>query len=151
MSPRQSMLMAIVLINVAALTACSTVRVDSVEPGIDLESLTIQPSGLEINLLVENRNDQPILLQATALELSLDDRVILDLTAPLNLQIGPRGRESLVLTTTPKPGGQQALEAIEQSAAYRMVGRLEFESLRTYRLEQEGFLHPVPGQPGRYR
>ncbi|MEM1080605.1 MAG: hypothetical protein AAGH65_03400 [Pseudomonadota bacterium] len=141
----------LILLACIAISACGPIKIDSVPPGLALESVSIETSGIELNLLIENRNDSAILVTYAELSLELEGTPIINAQGTVNLDISPRGRESLSITLPPEPGGEQALQRIDRSARYQLMGRLEFQSLDRHEIEVRGFLHPVPGQPGRYR
>ena len=81
----------------------------------------------------------------------LDDTALFEHASPTTLEVDPRGRELLQMRLNAQFEGLDRLNNIETSQAYRLEGELQFEELRDYPVRLRGFLHPVPGQPGRYR
>jgi len=133
------------------LTACGTIPITSVAPSIALESVEVDDQDLILNLLIENRNDNTIFLTSAQLALFLEDTLVFDVIWSTSLDISPRGRESIIVSVEAEPAGIEALQSIKTSGAYQLEGELEFESLNKHSVEVRGFLHPVPGQAGRYR
>ena len=134
-----------------AVVGCGTPQINSAPPGLSLESVTVVDRQLQINLMIENRNDDSIFLEAVDLQMVLGDTPLFEHASPRTLEIDPRGREALELVLNANYDGLEILNAIETSQVYRLEGKLEFSDIRDYPVRLRGFLHPVPGQPGRYR
>ncbi|MEM7052974.1 MAG: hypothetical protein AAF446_00355, partial [Pseudomonadota bacterium] len=147
----KTLLTGVVIVTLALLlNGCGSREVRSVPPGLSLESVTIVDRQVRVNLLVENRNDHLIMLQSADLIMRLGETVLFENASPRTLEIDPRGRESLQMMLNVNFDGLDQLQRIETSQAYELEGKLQFENLRDYPLRLRGFLHPVPGQPGRF-
>lgn len=148
--------MAIVLLCGLVGCASNSRMVSGQPPLVDLESLEQRGDLLLIDLRIRNLNDQRLDSPIRHIRLSLDGQTaILDQAAPQALNIPARGREIVRLTATADSATQEALAALSQergqSLPYQLT--LTFEGRRASRtpVEQSGFLHPVPGQAGRFR
>ena len=125
-------------------------------PLVNLESLELQDQQLLVDLSIRNLNDQRLESPLREASLTIDGQAAdFESTLPLTLNISARGRENLRLTATADSATQAALLALAdergQSLPYQLT--LTFDGRRASRtpVEQNGFLHPVPGQPGRFR
>lgn len=141
----------LLLLSIVVLNGCGPREVRAVPPGVSLESVAVVDRRIEINLLIENRNDHVIVLHTSDVQMAFDDTLLFETVSSGSLDIGPRGRESLRIATEAYGEGLELLQSTETARAYQLRGLLEFEDLRSYPLNLRGFLHPVPGQPGRYR
>lgn len=125
-------------------------------PLVDLESLEQRGDQLLVDLRIRNLNDQRLESPLRHVRLSLNGEApVLDQEMVQTLSIAPRGREIIRLTTQANSATDEILNALSeqrgQSLPYQLT--LTFEGRRASRspVEQNGFLHPVPGQPGRFR
>ena len=125
-------------------------------PLVNLESLELQDQQLLVDLSIRNLNDQRLESPLREASLTIDGQAAdFENILPLTLNISARGRENLRLTVTADSATQAALLALAdergQSLPYQLT--LTFDGRRASRtpVEQNGFLHPVPGQPGRFR
>lgn len=137
------------------LAGCGPVEVRSAPPGTELEGLAVDDGALVLRLFVDNRNDVPMQLSSANLSLELDGQSIGARDWPLTLQIGARNREPIELRLPATGAALGLLGELEsgerRSLPYRLEGRLAIDGQRDARIERDGFLHPVPGRPGRYR
>ena len=143
------------LVLLLGLTGCGPIEVKRAPPGSDLDGVTIDGDTLILKVLVDNRNDVPLTLSGAQLKLTLGGIELEPREWPLNLEIAPRGRESLDLRL---PASGTALGLLGEldagdrpSLRYALDGRLQIADSRDARVKRNGFLHPVPGRPGRYR
>lgn len=125
-------------------------------PLVNLDSLELQDQRLLVDLSIRNLNDQRLETPLREASLIIDGQAAhFESSLPLSLNISARGRENLRLTATADSATQAALAALAdergQSLPYQLT--LTFDGRRASRtpVEQSGFLHPVPGQPGRFR
>ena len=139
------------LLFVLLLSACGPREIRTVPPGLVLESVTIVDQQVQLNLLIENRNDIVVGLQAANLRMSFDETMLFETEWSTSLDLDPRGRESLRITIDAEAEGLALLQSTETARAYELRGLLQFEDLQDFPVNLRGFLHPVPGQPGRYR
>ncbi|MGY6588685.1 MAG: hypothetical protein ACXIUB_10435 [Wenzhouxiangella sp.] len=125
-------------------------------PLVNLDSLELQDQRLLVDLSIRNLNDQRLETPLREASLIIDGQAAhFESSLPLSLNISARGRENLRLTATADSATLAALAALAdergQSLPYQLT--LTFDGRRASRtpVEQSGFLHPVPGQPGRFR
>ncbi|NKI34925.1 LEA type 2 family protein [Wenzhouxiangella sp. XN79A] len=137
------------------LAGCGPVEVRSAPPGSDLDGVRIDGDTLVLRVLVVNRNDVPLALTGAALEVTLGSQTLEPQEWPLALVIGPRSREAVELRLAASDAVLGAFEALQrgerQPLAYELSGRWTSEGSRDGRIQRSGFLHPVPGRPGRFR
>ncbi|MBY6204914.1 hypothetical protein [Halomonas denitrificans] len=137
------------------LTACGPVQVRSAPPGTDLDGVALEGDTLALRLLLDNRNDVPLALTGARLRLTLDSIELERREWPLDLVIGPRNREAIVLRLPASGAVQGRLAELDDgqraSLPYTLVGELQIAEQRDARIDRAGFLHPVPGRAGRYR
>ena len=137
-------------------SGCGGVRgISGADPFVHLDSLARDGMNLTVELLVSNLNDQPLHLSGARLQARLDDKTLFMSQWPLDVEIAARGRERIRLEVT---GGLAGLEALDEltggarvSLPYRLDGELFHDRGRSTEVDRRGFLHRVPGQPGRYR
>lgn len=130
-------------------------------PLITLEGLERQADRIDLQLGLRNVNDRAFYLGEVSLHLSVDGSHLLELVHTPNFEIGARGREVLTLRGQGLADGLQRLDQLElqaspehealRSLAWQMQISLSDERGRRSDSEVSGFLHPVPGQPGRFR
>lgn len=150
-------LLVLVLMAVTLGTACSsggpTVRREP--PGVQLESLRLDGDRARLGLLLHNRNDHRIQVRALRLAMMLGDETLIEDRWSVVLDIGPRVRERVPLETMARPGALDRLARLDAgddaSIGYRLLSEVELIDQSRTEQRREGFLHPVPGQPGRYR
>lgn len=140
-----------------AVAACSssgpTVRQEP--PGMQLENLRLDEGRARIGVLLHNPNDHPIQVHAVELEMSVGGNRLFSDRWSVTLDIGARGRERLGLETRGEIAAARRLTELDgrpdARTRYRLraaIGLAEGEPVAS---EREGYLHPVPGQPGSYR
>ncbi|MGY6554067.1 MAG: hypothetical protein ACXIUM_06055 [Wenzhouxiangella sp.] len=130
-------------------------------PLITLEGLERQADQIHLQLGLRNVNDRPMPLGEVTLSLSVGGVPLTQLTHAPDFEIGARGREILNLRGAGLAEGLQRLDELEpqpgansetpRSLAWQMQISLSDERGRSRDSEASGFLHPVPGQPGRFR
>ncbi|MDT8409290.1 MAG: hypothetical protein RQ741_06800 [Wenzhouxiangellaceae bacterium] len=145
------------LAGLVLVSGCSAnpLLINNEAPGLELESLELENSVASARLLVHNRNDETLFIESASLSLELEDSELFSDSWPLRLDIGSRGRENVRLQSRASDRGAARLGALDRgeaaSVAYRLLGELVLSNQSNVKVEQRGFLHPVPGQPGRYR
>jgi hypothetical protein len=138
-------------------TACSsgapTIRREP--PALQLETLRLDDSRARIGLLLHNRNDHPIEVRALRLGVTVEGESLIDDRWSLALRIGPRVRERVPLETVADAAGARRLDALDSSPAtsiaYRLFAEIDLAEQTSAERQSDGFLHPVPGQPGSFR
>lgn len=153
----------ILLACLLALSACGsgTREVRGELPLITLEGLERRADQLSLQLGLRNINDRPLYLGEVSVRLSLAGDELMQGTHTPDFEIEARGREAI---TVPGRGLAEGLRRLDQfdpeindaqelprSIAWQMQISLSDERGRSRDTEVSGFLHPVPGQPGRFR
>jgi hypothetical protein len=138
-----------------ALAACGPVEVRSAPPGSDLDGLRVEGDVLVLRMLIINRNDIPLTVTGAQLELTLGNETLDSRDWPLSLDLGPRNREAVELRLPATESVLRTLDALERGARdplpYELIGRWTLAQGGDDRIRRNGFLHPVPGRPGRFR
>lgn len=145
------------LVATCALCACATgareIRLEP--PSLQVESLRIENGTVHFRLLVHNRNDHVLYLSEAGVAMRVDGTGLFDAAWRVDLDMGPRGRELVSLDAAARPAGVDILAAIEQSGRssvpFELSSEIVIEGQRDAEISQQGFLHPVPGQPGVFR
>ncbi len=130
-------------------------QVSGEAPLIALDTIELQESFATLHISVRNLNDRRFEMEEIRLSLQLDQQQAASLDpAPVFLSVPARGREVIMLETELEPGSRQLLEALTHRQRPNLAWQLElvFDPPRgRLRAEANGFLHPVPGQPDRFR
>jgi hypothetical protein len=140
-----------------AVTACSssgpTVRQEP--PGVQLENLRLDDGRARIGVLLHNPNDHPIQVRTVELEMSVAGNRLFSDRWSVMLDIGARGRERLGLETRGELVAARQLAELDgrpdARTRYRLRAAIGLAEEEPVAREREGYLHPVPGQPGSYR
>ncbi len=124
-------------------------------PLISLENLILNTHSATLQVAVRNVNDRRLELASVQLNLVLDQRQAANVDlVPINLGIPSRGRDVFDIEVELDPASRQLLTDLTQDQRNNLAWQLElvFDPPRArQRAEASGFLHPVPGQPGRFR
>lgn len=146
------------LVLVMLLVACSGQprQVSGEVPLIGLDGLGLSDGLLQLDIRIRNINDSPLELPNLNLSLSLDGRRVVERHSQRpGVVIAARGREVVRLDVPIDTRGRQLLEELTRGQRDRLAYQLdiEFEGRRRRQEDPEtrGFLHAVPGQPGRFR
>ena len=154
-SPARSALVALLALVLLGLTGCGPAEVRSAPPGSDLDGVRVEGGMLVLRMIVINRNDVPLSLTGAALEVTLGRETLEPKQWPLSLDLGPRNREAVELQLPATESVLRALDALERGEReplpYELVGRWTLAQGGDDRIRRNGFLHPVPGRPGRFR
>jgi len=131
-------------------------EVQGFAPRIELEALHIGDGGqAELVVLLLNPNDHPVFIESALLVLRLGGEVLFERNARLDLDVGAQNRERVRLEAGAGSGALARLRGLDDTPnanlAYELLSDLVLVGQRDARARVEGFLHPVPGQPGRYR
>jgi LEA14-like dessication related protein len=116
----------------------------------------LQRAGGEIvvDLALRNVNDRAFRLDGLSAELRLEEQPLASGERTLSMQIAPRSREVLTLRFRAEPDGLERLDALDASDRQGIPWQMDLvirSDSGDYRDATSGWLHPVPGQPGRYR
>jgi len=124
-------------------------------PTVDVESLRVENDTVYFRVLMHNRNDHELFIESAAMAMRIDAAGLFDSAWQLDLDIAPRGRELVSLDAPAMPIAAELLEAIQgspgASVQFALSGKIVIEGQGDAELEREGFLYPVPGQPGQFR
>jgi len=124
-------------------------------PQADVDGMTREGDRIMVDLALRNVNDEALELAVVDLELRLDETPPATGRKETPLRISARGREVLELALEAGPAARARLDALEAGEApgLRWQMNLVLVAAGGKRLETEtrGWLHPVPGQPGRFR
>lgn len=155
----------VVVLAFILLTACASGprQVRGELPLITLDGLERDGERMTLSVGLRNINDSPFPLTKVEVQLSSGDQRLLSVAHEPDFEISPRGREVLTFQGTGEPDGLRLLDQFDPHTAGRdnqqvfrriewsMQVQLSDERGRTRTTEASGFLHPVPGQPGRFR
>ena len=132
-------------------------------PLVTLDGLQREDDQVILSLGLRNINDQALPLSELEVRLSVGGGLLLNVVHLPDFEIGPRGREVLTLRGRGDAAGLQVLERLESAAGrgtdqglasstdFAMTVRLANARGRSRTAEVSGFVHPVPGRPGRFR
>ncbi|MEX0916235.1 MAG: hypothetical protein WD397_00770 [Wenzhouxiangellaceae bacterium] len=148
---------ALFLAVLGALAGCSAgprqIRLEP--PTLLVESLRVDDDLVHFRLLVHNRNDHDLYLESAAMAMRVDDTELFNAAWELDLKISPRGRELVSLDAPAMPIAAEILLTLAQSRGanvrFELSSEISIEGQRDAKIGQEGFLYPVPGQPGHFR
>jgi len=151
----------VLLLLILLLAGCKTYgdKLLGIPPRLELESLRLVEGApaarVELVILLLNPNDIPVEVEDLQLEFSLDEQGALEFGRALQLDIGARNRERIRLTAeapTALVGQLRTLRDSGQGAMpYELRGELTVAGTRATRVGLSDFLHPMPGQPNRFR
>lgn len=143
---------------VGLLAACTTgsMEVRLEPPTLQVESLRMDAGVAHLALLVHNRNDHAMLLESAMLDMRIDGAELFSATRELALDISPRGRERITLDAPALPEGAQILDGSQRSRTgkglqFELSSQFLIDGQRDAQDTWQGFLYPVPGQPGHFR
>lgn len=142
---------------VCLLCACATgqreIRLEP--PSLQVESLRIENGTVYFRLLLHNRNDHDLYLSEAAVAMRIDGTELFNAAWQLDLDMGPRGRELVSLDAPALPDAAERVLADagrdEAGVPFELSSEIVIEGQRDAEIGQNGFLHPVPGQPGEFR
>jgi len=124
-------------------------------PLVSLGRLELQAERLTLDLAIRNLNDQSFELSAVSLKVLLDEDPLARGRHEIPLHVSARGREVLHLPMTATRAGLERLEQLAAGEVQQLPWSLEatlfFVDAREHKTMTTGWLHRVPGQPGRFR
>lgn len=144
-------------LSLVLVAACSagpkTVRL--APPGLEIESVHLDGDRARIIVLLHNRNDHPVMIDRAHLVMLIDESELFNAEWQIDLDVGPRNRERVPLEAPVRQPAAGMLAALDDSTrpnlAYTLKSELSIRNQSDTRGKQDGYLHPVPGQPGHYR
>ncbi|TWI05031.1 hypothetical protein IP90_01174 [Luteimonas cucumeris] len=140
-----------------ALAACSSGPVRRVsEPAASIQQLTVRADGnWSVELRINNFSSIPMRFDAIALHMNLGSAQAGTLQGSAGISVGPESADVVTLTHAPTSAARIAMAdalSANRSIAYELKGTLdatpEQGSPRTYPIERNSSLSPVPGLPG---
>jgi LEA14-like dessication related protein len=124
-------------------------------PQASIDGIERQGDTVRVELALGNVNDVPMRLSSVDLELTLDGVPLASGRRDTALMISANGREVLRIALPAEARGLDRLDRLSTGDAARLpwtmnlaLGISEGPDRRT---RTEGWLHPVPGQPDRFR
>lgn len=124
-------------------------------PALQVESLRMDGEEVHLGLRIHNRNDHELVLHSAAMEMRVNDNELFNATHELALDIGPRGRELVRLDAPALPSGAKILNAPQPSPdasfEFELSSEIVIDGQKDAKNVEQGFLYPVPGQPGHFR
>ncbi len=124
-------------------------------PGVQVENIRLENGQIYLSLLLHNHNDHEILVETIHLRLEIEELDLLENEWTTMLGIDPRGRERIDLEAPDRSDASgrlvAATESEQRNVAYLLQAEMVLSGQRNGTIEQSGFLHPVPGQPGNFR
>lgn len=153
----KSLAAAALLASLACLAACGSGPVRRVsEPGANIQQLTVQADGRwSVEVRIDNFSSVPMRFDRVELGLALDGQPAAKLQSTPGISIGPESADVVTVRVTPPAGARIAIaDALARGAAigYHLEGTLvaapEDGSARTYEIDRDNRLGPVPGVAG---
>lgn len=148
---------ALALFLVALLSACATGPVRRVsEPAVSIQQLTVQADGRwSVALRLENFSSVPMRFEAVSLALRLDGDAATTVAGNAGITVGPESADVATFAVMPAAGARLRIAdalAARRSVAYALDGQVgaapENGNVRSFDIERESALTPVPGLPG---
>lgn len=145
------------LLTLMLLAGCSgNVReVTGQPPQVGIDGLAREASGVVVELALRNVNDEALELTTIGIELSVDERPLTAGDRESPLKISARGREVVRLSLPAEEPALERLDALANgsvaSLRWSMDVNLTTDRGRERETRASGWLHAVPGQPGRFR
>ncbi len=139
------------------LAACGSSPVRRIsEPAASIQQLTVRVDGLwDVQLRLDNFSSVPMRFTATDIRIGLDIGTAGNVQTQPQLSIGPESADVVTATITPTPDGRARMAtalADGRSLSYSLGGHVdagpENGKPRTYKIERNSALTPVPGLPG---
>lgn len=154
---RTALRISALFLSAVVLAACSgnLREVTNQPPQASLDGLEKTSDGVIVALGLRNVNDEPLQLDGISITLTLDDEPLAVGDRHLPLIISSRGREVLRFTLSAEPAGLQRLNNLAAGDVARLPwsleARLTLNGSTKRRTSANGWIHPVPGQPDRFR
>ncbi|TVS12009.1 MAG: hypothetical protein EA419_06325 [Wenzhouxiangella sp.] len=132
-------------------------------PLVSVDSLTRHNGEITLLLAFRNVNDRAFPLNDIGIDMRLNEAKLVDTAHTPGIEISARSREVVRVRIPALAPGLAVLDQIAGgspadedrpglvSAAWQLELTLIDERGRSRETEASGFLHPVPGQPGRFR
>ncbi|MGE4366019.1 MAG: hypothetical protein AB7D25_01410 [Thermomonas sp.] len=142
------------------LSACSSGPVRRVsEPTASIQQLRVRADGAwDVQLRLQNYSSVPMRFDRTALALAFDNGPAARLDLQPGLDVGPESADVVNATLAPLPAGRARVAAAladGASLSYTLSGSLDATpqdgKQRSWTIQRESVLSPVPGLPGALR
>lgn len=157
MLPKSTRILLLVVLAACLAAACDAGprRVRGEPPQIGIDNLTRDDGAVIIELSLRNVNDRPLDIESVTLDMQLDQQPFTHGRQKVSVQVAPRSREVLRIRLAAQAAGLERLDELAASgrAGVRWQMNLTWSDSRgrAESRESSGWLHPVPGQPGRFR
>ena len=139
------------------LGACGSGQVRRVsEPAANIQQLTVQADGgWAVEVRIDNFSSVPMRFERVDLALALEGQPAASLLATPALTIGPESADVVVVHATPPAGARIAVadalarrRAIDYHLGGTLVAAPDKGGARTYEIDRDNALSPVPGLTG---
>ncbi len=126
------------------------------EPAASIQQLTVRADGhWDVQLRLNNFSSVPMRFAATNIQIAFDNGAAATVQTQPQISIGPESADVVSATLTPTVAGRARIAtalADGRSLNYTLGGTLEAGQAdgksRTYKIERNSSLTPVPGLPG---
>lgn len=126
------------------------------EPAASIQQLTVRADGLwDVQLRLDNFSSMPMRFTSTNIQIAFDNGAAGNLQAQPEISIGPESADVVNATITPTADGRARIAtalADGRSLNYTLGGSVdaapEDGKSRTYKIERNSSLTPVPGLAG---
>lgn len=126
------------------------------EPAASIQQLTVRADGRwDVQLRLDNFSSVAMRFNATNIQIAFDNGAAGSVQAQPQISIGPESADVVTTTITPTAGGRARIAtalADGRSLNYTLGGTVdagpEQGSSRSYKIERDSALTPVPGLPG---
>lgn len=141
----------------AVLAACGTGQVRRVsEPAAGIQQLTVHADGSwSVALRIDNFSSVPMRFDAVELAMTVDGVAAGTLRGAAGITIGPESADVATLQLDPSADARLRIAdalATRRSVAYSLAGRVdaapEDGGVRSFDIDRESAMTPVPGLPG---
>lgn len=124
-------------------------------PLAGIDGVTRDGDRIIVDLALRNVNDRAMELSAVEIQLRLDEKPPAAGRKETMLRISARGREVLAVVLDVEPVLQSRLDALEAGEVPGLPWQMDLVLVgadgKRRETDARGWLHPVPGQPGRFR
>lgn len=147
----------VALLVATSLAACASGPVRRVsEPAAGIQQLTVHADGTwSVALRIDNFSSVPMRFDAVALAMTVDGVPAGTLHGHAGITIGPESADVATLAFTPTADARLRIAdalATRRTVAYTLAGRLdatpEDGGARSFDIDRESAMTPVPGLPG---
>lgn len=147
--------LAVVVLCLAVACGSSQKRIKGEPPLTSIDSMERNGDLVLVDLAIRNINDRSIEFTAIDLDLSLADMPLGSGRHKFGITVSARSREIVRVALDPSPEAVEVLEELaggsRTAVTWQMNLVLHHPRGGSIDTENDGWLHPVPGQPNRFR